>query len=547
MTKNVLFIMCDQLRWDYLSCTGHPHLHTPHIDALAARGVLFDRAYVQSPICGPSRMSFYTGRYVSSHGSTWNNIPLKVGEMTLGDHLRPLGVRTALCGKTHMKADEDGLKRLGIAPDSEIGVLLSECGFEPFEREDGLHPDGPRYPRNPAYDQFMKQRGWPDENPWETVANSAEDADGNILSGWFMDNADKPARAADAESETPYITTRAMDFIREAGDTPWCLHLSYIKPHWPYIVPAPYHDMYGPETHLDPVRSEAERDTPHPVYGAFMQERVSRAFCDDATRTRVLTAYMGLIKQIDDQMGRLMAFLEAQGLTEETMIVFTSDHGDYLGDHWMGEKELFHDASARIPMIVVDPSAEADATRGQTSHALVEAIDLVPTFLDYFGGAAVPHILEGQSLLPVLHGQTDSLREVAISEYDYSMRDVRKRLGVEVKDARLTMLFDGRWKYVFAEGFRPMLFDLQNDPDELTDLGADPAHAAECARMEKLHFAWARRTSQRTTRSDAWIASLDPSLGEAKAGILIGYRNEAELREVLGTGADCDRKTDKAS
>ncbi|WP_341864218.1 alkaline phosphatase family protein [Gymnodinialimonas sp. 57CJ19] len=533
MTKNVLFIMCDQLRWDYLSCTGHPHLHTPNIDALAARGVLFDRAYVQSPICGPSRMSFYTGRYVSSHGSTWNGIPLKVGEMTLGDHLRPLGVRTALCGKTHMTADVDGMKRLGLSPDSTIGALVSECGFEPYERDDGLHPDGPRYARNKAYDAHMKAKGYPDENPWDTVANAAEDEDGNILSGWFMDNADKPARAADEDSETPYITDRAMDFIQEAGDTPWCLHLSYIKPHWPYIVPAPYHDMYGPETHLDPVRSEAERTDPHPVYGAFMEERVSRAFCDDGTRTRVLTAYMGLIKQIDDQMGRLMAFLDAQGLTDETMIVFTSDHGDYLGDHWMGEKELFHDASSRIPLIVVDPAPEADATRGMTSAALVEAIDLVPTFLDYFGGEEVPHILEGASLRPILHGQVEDVRDVAVSEYDYSMRDVRRRLGVEVKDAKLTMLFDGRWKYVFAEGFRPMLFDLDTDPQELTDLGADPAHADETARLERHFFDWTRRTAQRTTRSDAWIAARDTVLGEAKAGILIGYRNEAELHDVL--------------
>ena len=127
------------------------------------------------------------------------------------------------------------------------------------------------------------------------------------------------------------------------------------------------------------------------------------------------------------------------------------------------------------------------------------------------------------------------------------MRDVRRRLGVEVRDAKLTMLFDGRWKYIFAEGFRPMLFDLQNDPDELTDLGADPAHAANCARMEQMLFAWARRTSQRTTRSDAWIATRDPSLGEAKVGILIGYRNEAELQEVLGAAAGCDTKSDKAS
>ena len=547
MPKNVLFIMCDQLRWDYLSCTGHPHLHTPHIDRLAERGVLFDRTYVQSPICGPSRMSFYTGRYASSHGSTWNNIPLKVGEMTLGDHLRPLGVRTALCGKTHMTADVEGMRRLGLAPDSTIGALVSECGFEPYEREDGLHPDGPRYARNEAYDAFMKERGWPDENPWQTVANSAEDDDGNILSGWFMDNADKPARAADEESETPYITSRAMDFIREAGDTPWCLHLSYIKPHWPYIVPAPYHDMYGPETHLDPVRSEAERADPHPVYGAFMEERVSRAFCDDGTRTRVLTAYMGLIKQIDDQIGRLMGFLDDQGITDDTMIVFTSDHGDYLGDHWMGEKELFHDASARIPLIVVDPRPEADATRGVKSSALVEAIDVVPTILNYFDGEDVPHIIEGKSLQPILHGQLDSLRDFAVSEYDYSMRNVRKRLGVSVQDAKLTMLFDGRWKYTFAEGFRPMLFDLETHPDEFVDLGGDPTYADELTRLEKLFFGWSRRTSQRTTRSDAWIAARDPSLGEAKAGILIGYRNETELHEVLPETKPKSKDTGKVS
>ena len=539
MAKNVLFIMCDQLRWDYLSCTGHPHLHTPNIDRLAVRGVLFDRAYVQSPICGPSRMSFYTGRYVSSHGSTWNNIPLKVGEMTLGDHLRPLGVRTSLCGKTHMTADAEGMHRLGLSPDSEIGVRVAECGFEPYERDDGLHPNGPRYPRNTAYDGHMKKQGWPDENPWETVANSAEDEDGNILSGWFLDNSDKPARSADEDSETPYITGRAMDFIREAGDTPWCLHLSYIKPHWPYIVPSPYHDMFGPKTHLDPVRNDAEKADPHPVYGAFMQERVSRAFSDDTARTRVLTAYMGLIKQLDDQIGRLMAFVEEQGIADETMIVFTSDHGDYLGDHWMGEKELFHDASARIPLIVVDPAPEADKTRGLKSSALVEAIDVVPTILDYFEGPSVPHIIEGKSLLPILHGEADTLRDFAVSEYDYSMRDVRKRLGVDVKNAKLTMLFDGRWKYIFAEGFRPMLFDLRADPDELIDLGANPAYDGELSRLERLFFDWARRTSQRTTISDAQIASRDASLGEAKAGILIGYRNEEELREVLKQAEGC--------
>ena len=533
MSKNVLFIMCDQLRWDYLSCAGHPTLETPNIDALAARGVRFDRAYVQSTICGPSRMSSYTGRYVSSHGSTWNGIPLKVGEMTLGDHLRPLGVRTALCGKTHMSADAEGMKRLGLAPDSEIGALVSECGFEPYERDDGLHPDGKYGKRNKNYDAYMKERGWEEENPWDSVANSGEDADGNILSGWFLDNSDIEARASDEESETPYITRRAMDFINEAGDTPWCLHLSYIKPHWPYIVPAPYHDMYGPNTHMPVVRSDLEQENPHPVYGAFMEERVSKAFTNDTTRTKVIGAYMGLIKQIDDQMGELMAFLDAQGLTDDTLIVFTSDHGDYLGDHWMGEKELFHDQSARIPLIVVDPSPEADVTRGTVSTALVEAIDVVPTILDYFGGQEIPHIVEGHSLLPMMQGTKESVREFVISEYDYSFRNARRRLGVSIREAKLTMLFDGRWKYIFAEGFRPMLFDLDADPNEFNDLGDNPDFVDVCERLKALFFQWARRTSQRTTITDAQIEIRGTELSEAKAGIVIGFANKEEYQDVL--------------
>ena len=116
MRRNILFIMCDQLRADYLSCYGHPYLNTPHIDRLAARGVRFTRAYAQSSICGPSRMSAYTGRYVRSHGSTWNGVPLRVGEPTLGDHLRELGMSVVVIGKTHMAADWEGIRRLGISP-----------------------------------------------------------------------------------------------------------------------------------------------------------------------------------------------------------------------------------------------------------------------------------------------------------------------------------------------------------------------------------------------------------------------------------------------
>ncbi|MGK7662778.1 sulfatase-like hydrolase/transferase [Marinovum sp. E06] len=140
--KNILFIMADQLRWDYLSCYGHPHLDTPNIDKLASKGLRFDRAYVQSPVCGPSRASTYTGRTVFSHGATWNRVPLPLGELTLGDYLRPQGVTTAVVGKTHMVPDREGMARLGVEAGGDIGIKVSQPGFDPYERDDGLHPDG---------------------------------------------------------------------------------------------------------------------------------------------------------------------------------------------------------------------------------------------------------------------------------------------------------------------------------------------------------------------------------------------------------------------
>lgn len=529
--RNVLWIMADQLRWDYLSCYGHPTLDTPNIDALAARGVRFERAYVQSPICGASRMSYYTGRYTRSHGATWNGIPLRVGEPTLGDHLRAIGVRCSLVGKTHMIPDTEGMEWLGIDPRSPIGVTIAECGFEPFERDDGMHPYGP-YDPNPRYDEYLRANGFDSRNPWEDWANSGEGDDGEILSGWLLRYSNLAARVPNEHSETPYMTSRAMDFMAQAGEQPWLCHLSFIKPHWPYIVPAPYHDMYGANQVLPPVRSEAERRTDHPVFRAYQNTRICRAFARDEVRLRVIPAYMGLIKQIDDEMGRLFAWMEERGLFENTMIVFSSDHGDYLGDHWMGEKDLFHDQSVRVPLIIYDPRAEAEAARGSVSGELVEGIDLAPTFLEFFGGAAKPHVLEGRSLAPLLHGERDvRWREYAISEYDYGTRYARVDLGIPESDARLIMICDRRWKYWHAEGFRPMLFDLENDPQELVDLGDDPAHEPVRRRMHEAIFEWARRHHNRITVSPQRIEQMS---NREPPGILIGVWDEREFQEIFG-------------
>ncbi len=531
--RNALFIMCDQLRFDYLGCAGHPFLKTPNIDALAARGVRFTRAYVQSPVCGPSRMSYYTGRYMRSHGSNWNGFPLRIGEPTLGDHLRKLGVRTALVGKTHMQPDEEGMQRLGIDPGSTIGVLASECGFEPYDRDDGLHPSG-RPSRSAPYNAYLRAKGYDGSNPWETWANSGQADDGTLQNGWLLAHADKKARAADEDTETPWTTRRAIAFIDEAEKAggPWCLHLSYIKPHWPYIAPAPYHDMYDASEVVAPLRSESERgNDAHPVYRAFMDQRVSRNFSRDEVRERVIPTYMGLIKQIDDQLGHLFAFLRERQLDQSTLIIFTSDHGDYLGDHWLGEKDLFHEVSVKVPMIVVDPSPEADRTRGTACDALVEAIDLAPTLIEYFGGVPPRHIVEGRSLGAWLRGeQVAKWRSHVFSEYDYSMQDARGALGLPVDKCRLFMAFDGRWKYVHAPGFRPMLFDLETDPHELTDRGADPACEAPRAAMREALLEWALTDHNRITTPDARIENYS-SKAQLKGGILIGYWDEAELAE----------------
>jgi arylsulfatase A-like enzyme len=536
-TRNILFIMCDQLRWDYLSCYGHPKLATPHIDALAARGVRFTRAYVQSPVCGASRMSFYTGRYVQSHGASWNGVPLRVGEMTLGDYLRPLGLETVLVGKTHMRADREGMERLGIDPNSIIGVRVAESGFDPYERDDGLHaigPDGRYDPQIPRYNRYLNDKGYAGDNPWHDWANAAVGEGNRLASGWAMRHARKPARVREEDSETPYMTGRAMDFIAEAGNRPWCLHLSYIKPHWPYIAPAPYNAMYAAGDVLPVVRSEEERKDPHPLLAEFMERRVAKTFARDEVREEVIPVYMGLIKQIDDQLGRLFAFMQERRLFESTLIVFTSDHGDYLGDHWMGEKDLFHEPSVSIPLIVCDPSAAAEATRGSVCDELVEAIDLAPTFLEVLGADPTEqsHRLEGRSLVPLLAGASlPQWRRYTISEYDYALQPFTARLGIAPRDARLFMVADKRWKLIHAPGFRPMLYDLETDPSEFRDLGADPAHEDQRRRLMAALHVWGLRLSQRTTLSERQTRQRAGT--SQRRGILVGVWDESDVSAEL--------------
>lgn len=470
VVRNVLFVMADQWRADYLGCEGHPTLHTPNLDALAARGVRFNRAYAQGTICGSSRMSFYTGRYVSSHGAFFNNVPLRIDESTLGEHLRRAGVRAAVVGKTHSVVDSEALMRCGIDPTSSFAVHLANAGFEPFERDDGLFPVGRFGHLNSAYAQYLRARGYASDNPWFDFANAVTDEDGRILPGSDLRSARYAARIDEADSETAYMTRRAMSFVDDAGERPWFLHLSYIKPHWPLVVPVPFHGMYSASDVL-PAKVGDESRAIHPVHRAFMERHTSMLFADPAVRGPAAAAYMALMTQVDDHIGQLLAHLDRRDRLKDTMIVFTSDHGDYLGDHRLAEKELFHEPSVRIPLIVASPSPEAEATRGTSCDALIESIDLMPTFSEALGASLPSQAAEGRSLLPWLHGERPARWRTEVrAEHDYSpWRDVRTRLQRPLDGCRCVMLRNERYKFIHYDGFEPQLFDLSEDPEEMHD------------------------------------------------------------------------------
>ena len=276
-----------------------------------------------------------------------------------------------------------------------------------------------------------------------------------------------------------------------------------------------------------PPVNRRDNEHQHPLMRAWANTRICRSFSRNKVRDTVAPVYMGLIKELDDNIGRLLNYLEESGRMDDTMIVFCSDHGDNMGDHWLGEKDLFYDCSARIPLIVYDPRPEANATRGTWTDALIEGIDLAPTFLEFFGGGPKPHVLEGRSVQPLLHKQQSEWRDHCISEYDYSTRLARREVNVDQNDARMVMVFDGRWKYIHVEKMRPMLFDLETDPQELYDLGESQQHQDQILRLQSLHFEWARQHHTRITRAPGIIEKMTDA--REPEGIVIAYWDPDEL------------------
>lgn len=471
--RNILLIIADQWRGDSLGALGHPAARTPNLDALAAEGTLFRNHYAQSAPCGPARASLLTGLYVMNHRVVANGIPQDRRHPTMPGELRKAGLHPSLIGYTTTIPDPRD------APPHdprfrEIGDVLD--GFTPYAHLDEV--------------EFRTYFGWVRRHGHSLPANP-EDI-------WLPEAGPPgptaaPSRIPAALSDTAWSGQHALDFLRSTtGTHPWMLHLGFYRPHPPFIAPAPYNDLI-PETDIPPplrAATPAEEAAQHPVLARWLAQRdLANYFhaADGRTAelgptaiTQTRQAYYGLIAEIDAWLGRILEELKRTGQYDNTLIVFTSDHGEQLGDHHLLGKLGWFDQSYHLPLIIRDPSP--DAARGRTVEAFTESVDILPTMLAWLGAPPLP--CDGASLLPWLRGATPTAWRDAV-HFEYDLRGGWPRPtklppeadpGAGPHTGALAVMRTTAWKYVHIAGLAPLLYDLHSDPGEMHNLATRPAH-----------------------------------------------------------------------
>ena len=496
---NFILFVTDQQRADHLGCYGHPVLRTPAIDGLARRGVAFDNCHVASPVCMPNRASLMTGRMPSVHGVRMNGIPLPTDAVTFADLLRDAGYRTALIGKSHLqnftgqpawggpRAERDGFHRAGgalaeavrrdfrapayrqEAPSSGSGVALPFYGFDHAELVTG-HGDA----CGGAYARWLGERA-PDAGRLQGAANQ-------LAHDYVCPQAVRTA-LPEALYSTSYIADRAASWLDAAGGEPFFLMVSFPDPHHPFNPPGRYWDAYRPEDMPVPAAFARNDWTPPPHVAALHREReageaalqgMNSIGCTlrEALEARALTC--GMIEMIDGAIARVLAALERSGGAGRTVVAFTSDHGDHLGDHGLLLKgaEPYREIT-RVPLIWTDP----DGPSGLRREDMAQTLDIPATILERariepFQG------MQGRSLL------AGPVRDAAFIQYDHQ----RPHPGLGGRPPRVHSLVDRRWRLsVFDGQDRGELYDLEADPGEFCNLWNDPAAAADKARlMERL-------------------------------------------------------------
>jgi len=461
---NIIVIYTDQQRFDTLGVNGNNLIRTPNLDRLAAEGVSFSRAYTTCPICVPSRVSFMTGRYAHTNRSWSNNRQMFESETDLVSALKAGGYTTALIGKNHCFPRERMRRTFNVARTANSTRIVD--------------------PRADAQRRVNEIRRPLMQVPMAENPISRE------------------------EDITAYLFRAAREYIAEPKDTPFFLWLSIPDPHPPYTVCEPYASMYDDVDVPLPAWREGEMDN-KPFKQRCIVEwgRYLKEYPTDADRRRLKAIYWGMVSYIDDELGRFMQTLKEHELDGNTIVVYTTDHGDYMGDHLMVRKgPHVYEALTHIPQIVRWPGT----IRPRATDAFTENIDVMPTLLD-LAGVELPDGVQGKSFRALLAGEAAVHRSMVFAEHGdpgeplaqeslshdeaERLRNMRTHhLCPEIRSGCVKGVRTDRWKYCMTPGDVDELYDLENDPNELWNLAADSEYTG-IVREHKDHILdWMIRT-----------------------------------------------------
>ncbi|MCW5641632.1 MAG: sulfatase-like hydrolase/transferase [Rhodoferax sp.] len=424
--RNVLLLCSDEHDPRHSGFMGSGVVHTPHLDRLAGSGAVFERAYTPSPICVPARASLATGRWVHDHRCWDNAIAYSGAQPSWGHRLQAAGVGVESVGKLHYRSadDDTGFDRQREAVHIADGKgQVWGCVRDPLpERSDGAGLFGQLGAGETEYNRFDRRV---------------------------------------AEGAIAWLTTRAQMGPQRRAQQPAMLFAGFVAPHFPLVVPAQYLELY-PDAVLPWPKLRPETGyRRHPwVERQARFNQLDAQLGDDRRRRLAIASYLGLVSFVDAQIGRVLAALDAAGLRDETLVIYTSDHGDNLGARGMWNKSLLYRESTAVPLVVSGPGV---GQRRVATHASL--VDIFPTVLDAFGVAPAPADadLPGRSLLEL----------AAAPEHDRTMFSEYHAVG---SASAAFMLAHGRFKYHHYVGYPPELFDLQDDPQEEHDLGGSPDH-----------------------------------------------------------------------
>lgn len=435
---NIVLIMTDQMRGDCLGIAGHPDVKTPFLDSLAAKGTLFDNAYSACPSCIPARAALHTGLSQEKHGRVgYQDLVDFRYPHTMAGELSKAGYYTQCVGKMH------------------VHPLRNNMGFHNVELHDGyLHayrrPDTPYHESQKVADDYFywlkNEKGISAD-----VTDTGMECNSWVARPWIYEESTHP---------TNWVTSRSIDFLRRRDRSkPFFLMASYLRPHPPFDAPQYYFDLYKDRPLSPPALGSWENTEDLERFGRIYDSATGPM--DPELIRQMQIGYYACITHLDHQIGRLIQALAEDQLMDNTIILFTSDHGEELGDHHLFRKSRPYEGSCHIPLFISDPAGLLSAPAGQTCHSVVELRDIMPTLLD-IAGASVPEEADGQSLLPLIRQPGDTVRDWLHGEH--SAASYSNHFIVTEHD-----------KYIwYSQTGQEQYFDLDADPNELTDRITDP-------------------------------------------------------------------------